>query len=104
MAGPVAPPPWAFPDLDLVAPGVKADVHDEGLRGIYVPIIVAMNPGAGDVGRYLDGLPKDRRIVFPTVISNRLIGMLERRGYHLEPEWSEEFGEWVECFVRNATP
>ena len=98
-------PEGAFPDLTLVAPGVKADIHDEGIRGIYIPVIMALVPGSGDVGRYLDALPRDRRIVFPTVISNRLIGMLERRGFHVEPEWAPEpFMEWVECMVRDAAP
>jgi hypothetical protein len=73
----------------LVSPGVRALVF-ETPEGVYIPFIAAEREGAGDVGRYLDALPTDRRIVFPTVISARLRGMLERRGFRPNVEWIDE--------------
>ena len=48
---------------------------------LYVPLIIADRPGNGDVGRFLDALPKDRVVKVPTVTSARLAGMLARRGF-----------------------
>jgi len=86
----------------LVAPGVRALVFDTP-RGIYIPMIIAEREGAGDVARYLDALPKDRRVVFPTVISARLRGMLERRGFRESHEWAPEFQEHVEIHERQRS-
>ena len=85
----------------LVAPGVRALVFDTD-KGLYIPFIAAERQGEGDVGRYLDALPRDRRVVFPSVISRRLMGMLERRGFTETMEYSEEFKEAVEVFERPA--
>lgn len=63
-------------------------------------MIAAERPGRGDVARYLDSLPKNRRVVFPTVISALLRGMLQRRGFELTSEWSPEFGEHVDIYER----
>lgn len=63
-----------------LAPGVRGYVvwsHGE----LYVPLVIADAPGSGDVGRYLDSLPRDRVVKFPTVLSAALAGMLERRGF-----------------------
>lgn len=62
------------------------DPHVRGVvviaqHGIYIPLIRATRPGRGDVGRFLDKLPRDMRVVFPAVISDRLVGMLARRGF-----------------------
>ena len=70
-----------------IAPGVRGIVFDM-LDGLYLPLILAEREGAGDVGRFLDALPKDRRIVFPNVVSQRLLGMLQRRGYR--SSWDPE--------------
>ena len=70
---------------------------------LYVPIIEAERPGSGDVGRYLDSLPRDRRVVIPNVMSERLAGMLERRGFTLTTEWAPApFEEWVPVWERFA--
>lgn len=82
-----------------LAPGVWGHRFDTP-EGIYIPVINASRPGSGEVGRYLDSLPRDRRVVFPVVISERLRGMLEQRGFVASREWSEEFGEDVEIMVR----
>lgn len=83
-----------------LAPGVRGYTVDLGERGLYVPLIEAENPGSGDVGRYLDSLPRDRRVVVPNVVSARLLGMLQRRGFSAVMEWAEDFGEFVECWER----
>lgn len=69
-------------------------------RGLYVPWIMAEREGSGDVGRYLDSLPTDRRVVFPTILSARLAAMLGRRGFVATVEWAEEYEEWVEIMER----
>lgn len=64
----------------LLGPGVRGLLFDR-LDGVWIPYIRAEKPGSGDVGRYLNSLPTDRRIIFPTVLSPQLREMLERRGY-----------------------
>lgn len=83
-----------------LAPGVWGYRCDTP-EGIYFPVINAARPGSGDVARFLDSLPRDRRVVFPTVLSDRLRGMLERRGFEVSVEWSDEFGADVEIMVRD---
>ena len=90
------------PMFDFVvslAPGVIGYTVDVG-PDLYVPLIEAMKPGSGDVGRYLDSLPIDRRIVVPNVISARLAGMLARRGFSATVEWAADFEENVEIWER----
>jgi len=63
-----------------LAPGVRGYTvwsHGE----LYVPLVIAEREGSGDVGRYLDTLPLDRVVKFPSVLSERLAGMLLRRGF-----------------------
>jgi len=84
-----------------IAPGVHGQMFDTP-NGIYIPVISADNPGSGDVGRFLDGLPMDRDIKFPCVLSPTLRGMLLRRGYVNAGEFSEEFGENVDVMVRRG--
>lgn len=82
----------------LVAPGVRATIFDTP-EGLYIPMIVAEREGSGDVGRFLDTLPTDRRIAFPCVISRRLAGMLVRRGFVDGVDNSEAFGD-IEIYER----
>jgi hypothetical protein len=86
----------------LIAPGVYGWLFDMP-NGIYIPVISATNPGSGDVGRFLDSLPKDRAIKFPTVMSPVLRGMLLRRGFLDVLEFAEELGGDVEVMMRAAT-
>lgn len=88
-------------DEPVVAQGVRAFVFDTA-DGVYIPWIAAEREGAGDVGRYLDALPRDRRVVFPTVLSRRLAGMLRRRGFCEATEYVEELGEHMDIFERQA--
>jgi hypothetical protein len=86
--------------LDELAPGLRGyTVDHEG--ALYVPFVVADDPGHGALSRYLDSLPTDRAVKFPTVISSKLAGALQRRGYVVEWEWSELHQEWVEVYVRH---
>lgn len=84
---------------DALGPGVSGYSVDTE-AGLYIPVVQASNPGNGDVGRWLDSLPKDRRIVFASVFSTRLVGMLERRGWTFIAEWDERSGEHVPCWER----
>lgn len=60
--------------------GVTVDVS-KGPREWRIQFISANTPGNGDVGKFLDSLPSNKKIVFENVISSRLAGMLERRNY-----------------------
>lgn len=75
-----------------------------GDEGLYVPLINAEQPGQGAVGRYLDSLPRDQRVVFPNVLSAVLAGMLHRRGFALTDEYSPEFEARIPCWERKALP
>lgn len=92
-----------FDFVEEIGPDVMGYTVDLAERGLYVPLVEATNPGNGDVGRFIDSLPTDRRIVFPNVISAKLEGMLRRRGYHDDKEYSEDFAEWVHLLVRDAS-
>ena len=85
----------------VLAPGVHGWLFDTP-NGIYIPIITADRPGSGEVGRFLDGLPKDRDVKFPCVLSPILRGMLLRRGFVDGEEFSEDYGETVDLMVRRA--
>jgi hypothetical protein len=70
--------------------------------------------GSGDVGRWLDQLPTDCLIRVPNVTSDRLKGMLSRRGFREVQRFEvvrykgqvQEFmvPTWIRKPVRNATP
>jgi hypothetical protein len=66
--------------LERLAPGVLGYTAEVG-PALLVPLVIAEKEGSGDVGRYLDSLPRDRPVIFPNVINERLAGMLERRGF-----------------------
>jgi hypothetical protein len=69
---------------------------------IYIPVIWSTDEGQGNVSRYLDGLPRDRTVRVPCVVSSRLAGMLQRRGFVEVREWSEEMDEHVDIWERRA--
>ncbi|HAM57666.1 MAG TPA: hypothetical protein DCQ64_20525 [Candidatus Rokubacteria bacterium] len=86
-----------------IAPGVHGYTMEvDGV--LWVPLIRAASPGAGAVGRYLDALPRDKTVRFPTVLSEILAGMLVRRGFLPAVIWAAELGEWVDVFERKAQP
>lgn len=82
-----------------LAPGVRG-VRFDTPQGIYIPLIVADDPGSGAVGAYLDSLPRDQRIVFATVVSERLGEMLLRRGFRPGWDYSAELGTMVKVLLR----
>lgn len=82
-----------------IAPGVRGyTVEKDG--ALYVPLVIASTPGDGAVGRFLDALPADRPVKFPNVLSPKLAGMLQRRGFRRVYEFDEESGEDVPVWVR----
>jgi len=88
--------PANVPEL---APGIRGIAFDTP-EGIYIPLIMAENEGDGTVGHFIDELPKDRRVVFPSVISGRLREMLLRRGFVETEEEDPAFGGMAEILER----
>jgi hypothetical protein len=85
--------------LDELAPGVLGyAIEKDG--AIYIPIVVAQQEGSGDVRRFLDNLPKDVTYKFPCVISQRLLGMLQRRGFERTLEHDPMTDSDVEVWVK----
>lgn len=64
----------------VLAPGVFGAVSIEG-GVMLIKMLGAETEGSGDVGRWLDTLPRDRPVRAVTVTSDRLAGMLKRRGF-----------------------
>lgn len=89
--------------VGTLAPGVYGYTV-ETKQGTYIPIIGAQDEGSGAVGRYLDGLDRSRTWKFPTVISSRLVGMLQRRGWQPKREYNARDLEWEQVWVLPALP
>lgn len=80
MNDPWAPHTWPMPPPRL-APGVRGIVREEPHQ-VVVGFLLATNPGNGDVGRYLDQLQRRAKaVVVVECMSERLQGMLQRRGF-----------------------
>lgn len=82
-----------------LAPGVWGYTI-EANHSLYVPVIISQDEGRGYVAAYLDRLPMNKRIVFPTVLNPKLVLMLLKRGFLSGYEYSTDFGEWVEIWHR----
>lgn len=67
--------------LEPLAPGVYGIASEPDPGWFHVPLIHGIPEGQGNVGRYLDALPRDKHVVFTVVLSPRLAGMLMRRGF-----------------------
>lgn len=95
-------PPFMGHEMVELAPGVFGFTRTEPDGTLVIPMIAAKHPGAGDVGRYLDGLPTNRRIIVEACISIRLAGMLKRRGFVWRPDatWDPDTQEVVDGLVR----
>jgi hypothetical protein len=91
-------------EMVLLAPGVYGFTRDDPDGALVIPMIAAEMPGSGDVGRYLDSLPNNRRVIVEAVISIRLAGMLERRGFVWRPDATldPDTNEIVDGLVREA--
>jgi hypothetical protein len=86
-----------------VAPGVRGVVEDDG-QTITIMWIRATTEGSGDVGRWLDSLPADRKVRVIGVTSYRLAQMLHRRGYRQVHVTMPSGTGWIEAHVRKPTP
>lgn len=85
-----------------LAPGVFGCVETEG-DTIVVMWVRAEVEGSGAVGRWLDSLPTDRKIKMIGVVSERLRGMLERRGYVQRMVLMPAADEWMPAHIRKAS-
>lgn len=69
-------------------------------RVAYLPAILSDEEGQGHAGRLLLELQDSHDVVVvPSVVSERLAGMLGRRGYHVELHYAVSMCEHVECWV-----
>lgn len=103
--------PSMIQKLPYIGPGVHGHMVEQG-NVTYIPMIVAHTPGSGEVGRWLSSLAQERTWKIPCVISQRLRGMLTRRGWetiiekvtsaHVPPGEPVILGDNVEVFVRWA--
>lgn len=89
----------AFGEQEL-APGLSGYTV-EFEDSIYVPLLIADEPGNGALTRYLDKLEQGpKTIKIPNVLSGRLARYLQRRGYQLRWEYSKQYGEDVDVWTR----
>lgn len=64
-----------------MAPGVLAIAYPVNGDELRITWVSAVNPGSGEVGHWLDTLPLDQTIWVSAIVSDRLTGMLGRRGF-----------------------
>jgi hypothetical protein len=81
-----------------LAPGVKGHTFVKGAV-IFIPLIVAEREGSGDVGRFLDRL--SARCIIMSVSSERLRGMLARRGWKMG--LIQQIDYWMRPHLMDAT-
>lgn len=91
-------PTQFFGLIGHLAPGVNG-YQVVTPRANYIPMLMATEEGHGDVGRFLDGLDRTQTWKIPCIISGRLIGMLERRGWRPTREYTARHDEWVDVWV-----
>lgn len=87
-----------------VAPGVDAWIVED-LGQVEILAVRAQREGTGAVGRWLDSLPRTLKVTVPNVTSDRLAGMLERRGFRLVHRLHDfpVLGlDWMRVWVRDA--
>lgn len=91
-------------EAPVVAPGVRADYRDNGCWFSLRSVIRDPDdyrPGA--VGAWLDTMPTDRRCIVWAVVSDRLAGMLRRRGFSAVRRFDSHLGLWDDgAFVREG--
>src|SRR5205809_1259994 len=79
--------PLSF-EMPEIYPGVRGYAVEHADE-IWIPMIEG--DGHGDVGKFLDALSP--RCVIVNVVSRKLRGMLERRGWKCTPAWDEHEGD-----------
>lgn len=88
--------------VDL-APPLSGYTISKTERVVYLPAVMSEDEGKGNVGLLLLSLQETHDVVIvPGVVSERLLGMLQRRGYHAEMHYAKEMDESVECWVWRA--
>jgi len=99
-------PPFMGHEMVLLAPGVYGFTRDDPDGALVIPMIIGESPGSGDVARYLNTLPKNRRVIVEACISTRLAAMLERRGFVWRPDATldPDTHEVVDGLVRGERP
>jgi|GEM_PF-7070230 len=88
-------------ELDVLGDGVRGYIVERDGE-FYVPFVVADNPGSGEFTTWLDEFTEGRTVKFPGVVSPILAGILERRHFTLESEFSPEHDEHVGVWTRPA--
>lgn len=86
-----------------LAAGVQGVTFSDPDGALVINWIAAEHEGSGDVSRYLDALPTDRTVRVVGVTSDRLAGMLDRRGYKFCRVLMPAGDDWIEAFVRRGT-
>ncbi len=87
-------------DLNTINPKLKGYMVDCGPREVYVPFVFSLEEGRGHVLQLIELLKERYAVVkFPNVLNPKLVGMLLRRGFKVEMEYSQEFDEAVEVWI-----
>jgi hypothetical protein len=96
-------PPFMGHPLVELAPHVWGITRESQGGALVISMILAERQGRGDVGKYLDNL-RGRDVVVEACISERLAGMLVRRGFIFDAKASfcPDTLEWTDGFVRRA--
>jgi hypothetical protein len=71
---------------------VLAHIEDHPNELVVRTVLAGEPRTPGDVGRWLDSLPRQHRVVVPAVVSARLYGMLQRRGFNQQHWWDDRLG------------
>lgn len=85
-----------------LAPGVYGWTRDLADGSLEIPSLRAEHEGDGSVGKYINSLPRDRKIIVPLVTNPRLAGMLDRRGFVERERFFPEImgGVWSTVWIR----
>lgn len=85
--------------IDLQPP-LNGYIVTETVRRVYLPAVMSLEPGQGNVSELLASLTAEYdEVIVPGVISETLAGMLQRRGFKRETQWAAEMDEHVVCLV-----
>lgn len=88
-------------DTTRIAPGVLGVLYEEP-GALIVNYVRAEQEGSGAVGRWLDAIPKALTVRVIAVTSERLVGMLERRGFKYCHVLMPAADDWCPAYVRRG--
>lgn len=89
--------------------GFPEDELDDGVVGfimadgdtVYLPFIEVLDSGKGKCQAYLEKLEREYGVIkIPCVVSRILLHILQKRGYKLTYEYSKQFEEAVDVWVK----